>query len=433
MAWLGYYEFDGMEIINVSRTEQYARAMGLFALRPVFKNEALGPILGQTYASPTIDQAPWVDSSQPESYDFLGVYPIDVVGVEGSTVNAAVNESVLDGGVVTKPRRATRTVVFSAALVSKTECGVEYGMRWLSTALTGKTCGSANDCIGGTMCYLSCEPQIPAGSLDPTECLAPILRSLHRVTATVGPVITAKNKLPSGGYAWLVTWTVVAGMPFEFMAERPVIADFNDGVTDFYVNPLYPPVGEDWFDSDGVTTTEFPCLPDIYRPVFDPECPQVIAPPAIPGIAVGCFAFPTEFERRFFTIPKEEVPTWGQVVPTIEFKVGLTEVRNLRLRFYSDVMETGDPNNDPCSYCGDIVFSYLPAGSTFIFDGIERVTKVLTPGNPPRRADAVVFKSDGTPFDWPELSCGVNYLVTLDLPAGEAFPNVSMSLTGKVA
>ena len=430
MAWMGYYEVDGQEIINVSRTEAYASALGFSGLRKVFRNPALGPILGQTYTTPQGDDAPWVDASQPESYEFIGLYPLSITGIEDATTFVTVTESVLDGGVVSRPRSATRTVVFSALLLATSDCGAEYGMRWLRTALQGGRCADEN-CRGATLCYLRCEPVLPPGADEPTDYLAPLLRSLHRVAPTLGPTVDAKRDLDGcDGTVWTVNWTMVAGMPYEFASEKPLIADFNDGVTDFYVNPDYN--SED-FDSNGVTTIEFPCLPDVYRPVFDPACPQVIAPPAIPGIAVGCFAFPTEFERRFFTIPEEEIPTWGQVVPTIEFKVGLTEVRNLRLRFYADVTGAGDPNSDPCAYCGDIVFSYLPAGSTFIFDGVERITQVLSPGNPPRRADAVVFKTDGTPFDWPELSCGFNYLVTLDLPAGEPFPDVSMSLTGKVA
>ena len=422
MAWMGYFEIDGQEIINVSRTETYAAAYGV-SLRKVFRNSALGPMLGQTYTNPTTDDAPWMDPIQPESGDFLGVYPLSITGIEDATTFSSVTESVLDGGVVSRPRSASRTVVFSALLVATSDCGAEYGMRWLRTALQGGTC-TDQSCRGATMCYLRCEPKTG-------DTLDTHLRSLHRVSPTLGPVVSLKAPLSGcDSVVWQVDWTMVAGMPYEFAAERPLVSNFNDGADDFYVNPAY---ASERYDSDGVTTTEFVCLPSVYRPVFDPACPQVIAPPPLPSVAIGCFNFPSEFERRFFTIPAAEIPSWGQVVPTIELKVGLTDVRNLRLRFYSDVGATGDPTSDPCAYCGDIVFSYLPAGSTFIFDGVERVTQVLSPGSPPRRADAVVFKSDGTPFDWPELSCGFNYLVTLDLPGGETFPDVSMSLTSKVA
>lgn len=422
MAWMGYYEIDGQEIINVSRTEKYASANGI-PLRAVFRNSALGPMLGQTYTTPIADNAPWIDPAQPESSQFLGLYPLSITGIEDATTFSVVTESVLDGGVASRPRSSSRTIVFSALIVATTDCGAEYGMRWLRNALQGAPCAPGG-CTGSTLCYLRCEPG--TGST-----LVSLERSLHRVTPTLGPTISRKSPLSTcSGEVWQVDWTMVAGMPYEFASEKPLVANFNDGAVNFYVNSAYNSEG---YDSDGVTTTESVCLPDVYRPVYDPACPQVIAPPPIPGIPVGCFDFPTEFERRFFTIPKEEIPTWGQVVPTIEFKVGVVEVRNLRLRFYSDVLGLGDPNTDPCGYCGDIVFSYLPAGSTFIFDGVERTTQVLSPGNPARRADAVVFKSDGTPFDWPELACGVDYLVTLDLPAGEVLPTVSMSLTGKVA
>ena len=432
MAWNGYYEFDGTEVINATRTETYARNLGFTALRPAYRNDALPLMLGETYGSPLGDDAPWLDPDQWESQEFLGAYPLDVVGLEDSTVTASVVESVLDGGVVRRPRRASRSVVFSAMLLGMSEAAVEYGLRWLRLALQGAPCGTSDNCRGSTMCYLASEPALPPGANEPRECLDPLLRSLLKVTVTTGPTITSKQELEAGGCVWTVSWTVVAGWPYEFMVEKPIVQGFTTGFDGFYVNPNYP-ADPSWFDNTGATTDEYPCFTRGYDPLFDPACPLVNAPPSLPSVPVACFSFPQQFTRMFFTIPQAEIPLWGQAVPKIEFIMGLQETRNLRLRFYADVMETGDPNADPCSYCGDIVFSYLPAGATLIFDGVERAVTALTPGNPPRRADAVVFKSDGTPFEWPELSCGFGYLVTVDVPVGQPIPQMNLSLTGKVA
>lgn len=432
MAWMGYYEFDGTEVINVARTEAYAYNLGFPAFRPVFRNTALAPMLGDGYGSPMTDEAPWHDPDQYDSRHFIGVYPLDVVGMEDSTVTANVTESVLDGGVVNRARRGTRTVVFSAVLLGLTDAAVEYGLRWLRMTLQGAPCGNVTDCRGSTVCYLSSEPTLPINADDPAACLEPLLRSLLKVTVTNGPTVTSKQNLSSGGTMWTVQWTMVAGWPFEFMVEKPLVQGFTTGQTNFYVNTLYPE-SPSWYDVLGTTTEEYNCVTASYNPLFDPACPLVSAPPAVPRVPVACFQFPTQFTRVFFTIPKAEIPLWGQAVPKIEFVMGLQETRNLRLRFYADVMETGDPLVDPCSYCGDIVFSYLPAGATFIFDGVERAVTALTPGNPARRADAVVFKSDGTPFEWPELTCGFGYLVTIDVPIGQPIPQMNMSLVGKVA
>ena len=92
MAWNGYFTFGGTEVINVARTEAYARNAGIGWFKPVYRNEALPLILGDTYTSPLQDDAPWTDPDDLSSYDFYGVYPLDITGIEDSTVTAEVVE-----------------------------------------------------------------------------------------------------------------------------------------------------------------------------------------------------------------------------------------------------------------------------------------------------------------------------------------------------
>lgn len=162
MAWIGYYTYGGVEIINASRTETYARNAGLGWFKPVIRNEALPLLLGQKYASPMQDPAPWVDTDDPASYDFYGFYPLNISGIEDSTATATVTESTLTGGVVGRSRRGTRPVVFSGLVVAASECGTEYGMRWLTSVLSGPPCGPSTPgaCIGAELHFLSCEPAL---------------------------------------------------------------------------------------------------------------------------------------------------------------------------------------------------------------------------------------------------------------------------------
>lgn len=434
MAWIGYYEYDGTEIINVSRTEAYAAAFGIGWFKPLFNNHALGPMLGETYFSPIADDADWVDPDNADSFGFMGVYPLSVSGIEDSTINATITESVLDGGVVNRPRRNTRAVVFSAALVGVNEASVEYGLRWLRSALSGAPCQDSVDCAGSNLCYLSSVPLLPeALPSDVMVCLDPLLRSLHKVNATTGPSVTAKFDMPTGGCAWTVTWTLVAGTPYEFMVETPLVEDFP--APGFYINPAYPPVSppHPWSNTAGDSFTDTPCPAPVYQPVYDPACPFVISPPSVPSVPVSCFSFPTVFNRWWFKIPADLIPLYGASVPIVTIRTDLVEVRNLRMRFYADVLDLGDPELDPCAWCGDIVFSYIPAGSNLIFDAADKLLTIQTPGKPPRRADAVVYKSDGTPFEWPELSCGFSYMAVFDLPGDESFPVIDVSIMGKVA
>lgn len=437
MAWNGYFEFGGTEIINAPRVEEYAKNAGLFALRPYFKNDALGLMLGEVYDTPLQDDAPWCDPDDLDTYDFLGVYPLEVAGIDDSTYTSQVTESTKDGGVASNPRYASKTVVFNVALLGTTQAGVEAGLSWLKVVLANIACSSPGQaCFGVEMCYLSSEPMldtgVPTGTKDLTACLDPYLRSLHQVVTTVAPVVNAKNPLPSGGEVWLVSFTVNAGWPFTFGAETPLIEGFNDpNVLVPYVGGVVPVGGG--FDTDGFVQTEVFCPSPTFQPIFDPLCPQIVVPPTAPNITLACFDFPVNYLRRQFIIPKTLIPLWGEVVPLLRIKAIKKEIRNLRVRFYADVFDTGDPNIDPCNFCGDIVFSYVPANSTLIFDGTDEQVYVEDPRNGRRRADSLVFGSDGGPFEWPQLSCGFSYIVTLDQPQTATAPVVDFSLYSRAA
>lgn len=435
MAWNGYFEFDGNEIINASRTEKYAKQGGSGWFRAVYKNEALAPMLGETYNSPLQDDAPWTDPDNLDTYDFYGCYPLDVSGIEDSTASAPVIESTLDGGVVGRTRRSTRSVVFNLALIGASECAVEAGFRWLKSVVTGNPCsGRGSACAGASLCYLSCEPCIDWSMCDgqPELCLPGYRRTLLKVAATSGPTITGKQTLTDGGAVWIVSMTMVAGNPYEFGAEVPLINNFMKTDNPYVLTNLLDPETIPFFDDQGYQTQDVKCPVPAYQPLVDPNCPLEVLPPDVPqnvAVQLACFAFPPTFTRRSLTIPAELVPLWSEVVPSFTIKTGKKELRNLRIRFYADVLGSHDTENDPCAYCGDIVFSYIPPTSTMIFDGAEHNVYIDRPGHARQRADSVVFANDGGPFDWPELTCGHDYLVTLDMPNTQQTPSFDLTLT----
>jgi hypothetical protein len=718
VAWPGYYEYGGTEIINASRTETYARNSGVGWFKPAYENEALEPLLGEKYTSPLQDNAPWTDYRDPDTYDFLGAYPLSVTGTEDSTWTATVTENIGDGGVVAGVRRTTKTLVFQVVLVGRSVCGAEAGLRWLREALGGRPClgpgaGGGGHCDGHDMCYLRCEPHLdmteyrppiaysittpedwmlaqgppdavasavggiymdtldqqvyeatvvrtnllpnpvltndatgwygwvaapgadltvvrqtgqtgwafsvgtsarltwsvdgatekgegiypgsvpvtagetysaavqvrsnvaqrvslsfqfynssdamiassygvtayktnlvpgevatltdkmlappnaayafvqiftdegtgftqmlagdwmevtnvhveatnqtlvigpddvakgvftggftdgvygpgstfqftgtpdvspsrlnlwtPRDDLGPSlteshrnppddlsSCLTDYLYTLRNVTLTVGPTVQSKQFISDGGAAWVVGFTAVAANPYEWSQEIPLIEGFMDPTVDVpYVDGVVPEGG--MFDADGYVQTEVQCPVVEYQPVYDPACPIVIPPPGLPSVDIVCFDFPVNYTRRQFVVPEGSVPVWGDMVPYLQIRAPEYEVRALRLRFYTDVLGGGDPATDPCNFCGDIVFSYIPANSTLIFDGSEKSVTLQSPGGGRRRADSLVFGSDGSPFVWPELTCGVGYIVTIDLPQTQAPPIIDMSLYFRAA
>jgi hypothetical protein len=428
MAWDGWWEYGGSEFINTQRTAKYVKATPWFRCPPCTSDLAL--MLGdREYSSPLQDDPPWADPHRPESYGFYGLWPLDVSGIDDSSRTGTVIESIGDGGVVGRVRHATKAVVFNTLLLARDDCGADYGIRWLRQLLLGSACGprATAVCSGEDLCYLSCCPTLDWSGEDHiplTDCLPPYLRSLRQVVFNNGPTVMSKAEASDGAAIWSVQFTAVAGNPFEFGSEVPIIEGFlNPTVTNPY---LIDPPGV--MDTNPKVFDEVTCVAPTWQPVVNPKCPDVIMPPGPPTIKIGCYQAPANWNRRQFTIPKEQIPLWGEVVPKIEVHATTGDVENLRLRFYADVEGDGDVSQDPCAYCGDIVFSYVPSGTTMVLDASDQITYVLSQGGERQRADGLVYKTDGTPLEWPVLTCGMGYVVTVDLPQIGPVPTVDLSL-----
>jgi hypothetical protein len=263
---------------------------------------------------------------------------------------------------------------------------------------------------------------------SPTECLFEYLRHLRMVTFNNGPTITSKRNLRSGGTVWTATMSAVAGNPFEHGPELEVIRGFLDPDVAVPWAGGVEPAGAS-IDLDGfVYPDDADCVGSDPTPIYDPQHPAILLPPTAPSVPLGNFTPPSNWRRRQFTIPKQYVPLWGEMVPRVQMHARDGEVRNLRLRFYADPFLTGDISDDPCAFCGDMIVSYIPEGHTMVLDGPEEAVYVIGTGGIEQRADSLVFASDGTPFSWPSLTCGFGYVVTIDLPQTGVEPVVDLSL-----
>lgn len=485
MSWMGYFEFGGTEIINVSRTEEYISTFGMRWFRPVFKNTALPTLLNQTYINPLVDQAPWVDPDDPNSYRFCGFYPLSIVGIEDSTDSAPITESTLNGGVVGRNRSATRTMVFNGLLIGASERGTEYGLRWLKSVLKGAQCGDTFGCSGADLCYLNSEPGREDGACEAiavevadliydggtpsieypdsvdggdsdleyetsidaggpvTETqqindlitlnaayFAELSRNMRNVALTRGATVTRKMRMTDDCEVWAVQFTITAANPFEFSAEVPLIEGFLEPtVANPYVGGT-PPGGI--YDETGEEHSDTDCAIPGVLPVFDPLCPAVILPPAPPKVPLGCLDLPTEWVRRAFTIPDQYVSDWGETVPYIAVHATNGDVRTMRIKFYAQPDGDTIEIPDDCASCADIVISYVPADTTLVIDASDQVVYVESPGGVKRRADSLVFRGDGMPIDWPTLTCGMGYTVAVDMTEEQPLPVIDLSLYARM-
>lgn len=693
MAWYGYCEYDGTEVINVQRTEKYVENMPWF--KRAYDVDVLDQIFDTSYSTPMTDEAPWTDPDRMDSYDFWGVYPLSVEGIENSTRESNVIQHIRDGGSPGRLRHGTRSVVFNTVLMGATECAVEYGFNWLKSALLGAPCrpNGTTRCHGSSLTYFSCEPfidesypgpcadgacidpvyavldggrqntapdqqkvsdtftrgdsdtlglaetgqtwvystygtgatpgfavenekakvrvpglgsnysfaTIDAGTADvvmedriaetssdlfsgvtfrrdptvsnsgfvadrrnvykgttfstvvgsnftsdfqtgdrrrifvsgsniridrqvggagnwttvftatdsdyltkthfglagwsdeaaparwddfrimhdtpgyvtvdggtpttvftatfdggtpttvfpieleeplpapfvpnvappdtdPTGCQAQMLRSLNDVQFNQGPEITKKKILTDGSCIWTVQFTAVGGDPFEYGKEKVVVEGFLGGEE---TDPFGPGV-DGPFNKIGFNFLDAGCPPISWSGIYDPLCPALVAPPAPVDITAGCFEPRTEWWRRYFTIPKEFVPLWGHSVPLMGITAQFEDLRQVRIRFYPNENDAGIDFIDECNPAADLLVSYVPQDNKLVIDGVSQQVYVEDQDGVQRRADSLVFTSEGLPLVWPELACGYGYIVTIDTVEGTDFPEIDLSVVAKV-
>lgn len=168
-----------------------------------------------------------------------------------------------------------------------------------------------------------------------------------------------------------------------------------------------------------------PVLEDISE---DPDCPAPPAPPAPPEITNACVAVPSSYNRTVVEIPDDTVPRNLTAYPVITLTAGSEPVRQARIRFWENPDNLLITDLYPCDYDGEIVVSYLAAGATMVIDGVLHEATVSAPGFPATNANHVLYGPDGGPVDWPELSGGVPYLVTLELDSDESYSDTLMTV-----
>jgi hypothetical protein len=403
--YYGYLTFGGNEIINVARASTYAHNDGSYWLTDVYKADNLGRVLGdRPYRSPLQDgDAPWVDPDRHDTYNFYGLYPLDISGVDDSTRVSVITENIGDGGNAGRVRHGTRQMVFNCLMLGQDDAAVDAGMAWLRAALFTSGCEGARGCEGTDMCFFAADPPWEPNR---TDCGQDYLRTIQRASVTSGPTVTAKNSMSDGASVWTVTFTVTAGIPWHFGVPVNLVRQFPDKERLIHLPGTEP-------DASGHRVHETRCYGKRYEPVFDPSCPDLAQPPSIPPIDLGCYNPPGSWRRYQFKVPARLVPAWTDVVPYIQIHTRRDHLRNMRIRIYADPHDSFDPDTHPCAFCGDFVISYCPDSSTMEIDGRDETVLVYS-GGQGRRADGLVFGTDGMPFRWPSMQCGIGYVVTVD-------------------
>lgn len=235
MVFQGYMSFGGTEVINQARTHAYvSHAIPKMDLRGCDECDDFHEVVGdQPYQSPLVDQPAWFDLNNVDSWDFYGLYPLEVQGFDDGVTSVTITELMSDGATVSVPRRNSRQMRVTGLLVGRTDAAISYGMVWLRNALLGNACDSQLTCTGDHLCYFTACPPVCEDSpsyptpdepgtirecengliLDPiSQCTAPYERVLYDVTLVDGPRIVEQYPSDCANYV-RVEFTLVAATP----------------------------------------------------------------------------------------------------------------------------------------------------------------------------------------------------------------------------
>jgi hypothetical protein len=148
----------------------------------------------------------------------------------------------------------------------------------------------------------------------------------------------------------------------------------------------------------------------------DPDCPPLPTPPTLPTILSDCIEETGTWRRYVLTIPSVEVREWSSTLPTLVLRTGVEAERQVRIRYY------GNPNGLPPEevvedgWESEQILTYIPPLTEMRLDGVTQRVTAAVAGNAPISANRLLYGTGGVPATWPELRCGIGYVVTLDVP-----------------
>jgi hypothetical protein len=226
MTWTGWFKMGDVELANNELTRARAESAPIphywfTGPRYLTVPEAFSP--DRPYSQMRSEEMPWFDPNQPEnSSNFFGVYILRADGLQDSTRQRTITESLGGGGVLSGSRRASKTVKFQAILTARGLEALDYGREWLDAILDADACGQHGNVCGVTdLTFLADVPPARGeyGDADYERLLQEKVRYLHGVGTTSGPFVIEEME-SRGVNAVVLEWSVTATRPFVYTATR---------------------------------------------------------------------------------------------------------------------------------------------------------------------------------------------------------------------
>lgn len=443
---------SGEEIVNDARTLSYLEA-GYGHPSLTVTGGCTCPCIRELidcdsdpYISPMVDPAPWYDDSVPESADFAGFLTVEFEGM-GSTYQRNNFDKITGGAVLGRLRPAARTLTWRGFLFGRSDCAVQYGLRWMTANLRGTTCL----CGGEELDLLVCCPEVsgtpPVSGCVPTpnqpEACPPFtqpdaFRTLKSVGLLEGPKILSQRRIGCGGCGDSSCSggdTLIMEIEFSLLAGNPYL--FGCPVC-LCVDATFPAfdVGDcDWFKVADSNNPEIDCSLGAGGVACPPEVDcsddEVVCPtadlPVLPPFDDRCFCDSIAPVQFCCNIPADSFGQFFEGAPIIEIFSGSSVMRSTTIRFFENF--TGQDcctvAENPCIQCDSLQIRYIPASSTLTIDATTRSVTLLCPGMiAPIPAEHLTV----TPFAWPILQC-IDYCICVETEGSIVAPDATVTFS----
>lgn len=157
----------------------------------------------------------------------------------------------------------------------------------------------------------------------------------------------------------------------------------------------------------------------------DPDCSNVPSPPRPPVVPSDCIEDVGIWRRYYVEVPAVNISDWLSVVPTLEIETGAFVARQVRVRYYANPFNYPANQIDTNGWCAEQIISYMPASSILTLDGVTQRTWAEVNGGSAQSADHLLYGTGGQPATWPILSCGIAYLISLEVPTDAPEGNIT--------
>jgi len=292
--------------------------------------------------------APWFTIRTPESAEFLGVWVMNVKGLEVTPTARTITEMVGSGATAGFNRDPSRTVSFEAILVACTNAGLEYGLDWLVCRLRETT-----ERTDSALRYFTAHPSHTAA--DPED----LVREVHGVVLktpleVTDLFVTAPGPNRQANMA-RVTWEFVATRPYSYAPPIHLDVVWDE----IQVQPV------DWVAAQDCTVPDTCAqVPVMVSATCPPQTVEVVSspPPSCGGGISGC-----DLETFVYYLPSLNFPLRCHET-AISMSIQNLNVNPLTLQGYWRPC-IADP------LCGETFFPFqlagLPSMALLVLDGIS--------------------------------------------------------------